>query len=315
MGAPAAASATAISVGAGAYPLGPVGLPSLMGVTAGSPEIAIGLIDGPVAVDHPEIADARIQAAPGSVAACVRVDPSCIHGTFVAGVLVARRGTPALGICPGCTLLVRPIFTGMATGSSSMPTATAAALADAMRDCMDAGARVLNVSAALTHADPQGERRLTDALDLAGRRGVLVVVAAGNQGLVGSSAITRHRWVIPVAAYGRGGRPLAGSNLGRSIGRNGMGAPGEDIVSLRPGGGTGRFSGTSAAAPFVTGAAALLWSEFPVTSGARMRLALTQPMSRRPRQATPPLMNAWAAYQTMSMWHERRNGYARKAAH
>jgi len=145
--------------------------------------------------------------------------------------------------------------------------------------------------------------------------GVLVVVAAGNQGLVGSSAITRHPWVIPAAAYGRDGRPLAGSNLGRSIGRNGIGAPGEDIVSLRPGGGSARFSGTSAAAPFVTGAAALLWSEFPIASGASIRLALTQPMSRRPRQPTPPLMNAWAAHQTMCRWHERRNRHARNATH
>lgn len=305
MGMSVAAPVRAASVG-DAYPLGLVGLPSLMGVTSGRADILVGLIDGPVAVDHPDFAAASIRAVPGSAAACTLANPSCVHGTFVAGVLAARRGTEVPAICPGCTVLVRPIFVEPAPGSSAMPTATARELAQAILECMDSGARLLNVSAALTHSDPEGERQLIEALDLASRRGVLVVVAAGNHGVVGSSAITRHRWVVPVVAYARHGRPLAGSNLGRSIGRNGVGAPGEDVVSLTPAGGTVRLSGTSAAAPFVTGAAALLWSEFPAASAASVRLALTRPVSRRPRQATPPLMNAWAAYRTMTSWHQGR---------
>lgn len=300
-----AAPARAMYGSGDVYPLELVGLPSLMDVTSGRADVVIGLIDGPVAVDHPDFAAASIRAVPGSAAACTLANPSCVHGTFVAGVLAARRGTEVPAICPGCTVLVRPIFVEPAPGSSAMPIATAGDLAQAILECMDGGARLLNISAALTHADPQGERQLTEALDLASRRGVLVVVAAGNHGVVGSSAITRHRWVVPVVAYARLGRPLAGSNLGRSIGRNGVGAPGEDVVSLAPAGGTVRLSGTSAAAPFVTGAAALLWSEFPTASAVSVRLALTQPASRRP-QATPPLMNAWAAYQTMTSWHQGR---------
>ena len=301
----AVAPAGVIHAGGDLYPLGLVGLPSLMAVTSGRAEIVIGLIDGPVAVDHPDLAAARIRAVAGSVGACTLANPSCTHGTFVAGVLAARRGTEVPAICPGCTVLVRPIFVEPAPGSSAMPTATATELAQAILECIDGGARLLNISAALTHADAQGERQLTEALDLASRRGVLVVVAAGNHGVVGSSVITRHRWVVPVVAYARSGRPLAGSNLGRSIGRNGVGAPGEGVASLTPAGGTVRLSGTSAAAPFVTGAAALLWSQFPTAPAASVRLALTRPVSR-PRQATPPLMNAWAAYQTMTSWHQGR---------
>jgi len=44
------------------------------------------------------------------------------------------------------------------------------------------------------------ERELDEVLDYAARRGVITVAAAGNQGAIGSSAITRHQWVIPVAA-------------------------------------------------------------------------------------------------------------------
>ena len=302
----AATRVGATSGGVDAYPLGIVGLSALMDVTSGNADIVVGLIDGPVAVDHPDLADATIRAAPGSVGACTRAQPSCVHGTFVAGILAARRGTEAPAICPGCTVVVRPIFIEAAPGSPAMPTATAGDLALAMRECIDSGARLLNVSATLTHSDHGDERRLTEALDLASRRGVLVVVAAGNHGVMGSSALTRHRWVVPVVGYSRLRRPLPGSNLGRSIGRNGVGAPGENVVSLTPGGGTVSHSGTSAAAPFVTGAAALVWSEFPGASGASVRLALTRPVSPQPRLPTPPLMNAWAAYRTMISSHRRR---------
>ena len=39
-----------------------VGLPALMASASGRPEIAVGLIDGPVALDHPDLA-AEIMAS------------------------------------------------------------------------------------------------------------------------------------------------------------------------------------------------------------------------------------------------------------
>src|SRR5438128_7013648 len=94
------------------------------------------------------------------------------------------------------------------------------------------------------------------ALDHALQRGVLIVVAAGNQGTLGSSVITRHPWVIPVVAYDLRGRPMDQSNLGNSIGRRGLGAPGNAVTSLGAQGPPLTFAGTSAATPFVTGAIA-----------------------------------------------------------
>jgi subtilisin family serine protease len=289
------------------YPYGLVALHQLMGICEGSPAVVVGLIDGPVAADHPALAGARLRPAHGIAGACTRAQPSCAHGTFVAGILAANRASRAPGICPGCTILVRPIFMDAASDPYGMPRATAAELAQAMRECMDGGARLLNLSVALHRSDAEGERRLTEILDLASRRGVVLVAAAGNEGRVGGSAITRHPWVVPVVAFTANGRPLAGTDLGRSIGQNGIGAPGERIVSLTPGGGTVALSGTSAAAPFVTGAAALLWSEFPSASATSIRLALTRPPSRTARQATPPLMDAWSAYRRLAGRHERRD--------
>src|SRR5262249_24523677 len=50
----------------------------------GRPEIPIGLIDGPVALDHPDLAGERIREVPGKIpAACAEAsDAACVHGTI-----------------------------------------------------------------------------------------------------------------------------------------------------------------------------------------------------------------------------------------
>jgi subtilisin family serine protease len=278
-----------------------VGLSPLMAHTSGRPEISIGLIDGPVRLDHPDLAAENIREVPGKLsAACADAsDAACAHGTFIAGVLVARRMSVAPAICPGCTLLVRPIFSEAPANGEQMPSASAEELADAITVVVYAGARVINLSVALQGPSPRGGRRLQEALDIALRRGVIVVAAAGNQGAVGGSVITSHPWVIPVVAYDVGGRPMGISNLGASIGRCGLGAPGEAVTSL---GVTNPLTmgGTSAATPFVTGAVALAWSEFPNASAAEVRSAVTQAAALRRTTIVPPLLNAWASYQAMS---------------
>lgn len=140
---------------------------------------------------------------------------------------------------------------------------------------------------------------LEETLNYAAKRGVIVVAAAGNQKTLGSTAITRHPWVIPVVAYDLHGRPMDYSVLGSSIGRRGLGAPGEGITSLGTQGKPETMGGTSAAAPFVTGAVALLWSVFPAATAAEVRFAVTHGLATRRASVVPPLLNAWAAYQIM----------------
>src|SRR5438874_88719 len=100
-------------------PLDLVELPALMECSQGRPGITVGLIDGPVMLNHPELAGAIIREIPGKLkGACTRSNTmACTHATFVAGILSANRGSVAPAICPGCTLLLRPIFAEMATGS------------------------------------------------------------------------------------------------------------------------------------------------------------------------------------------------------
>jgi len=283
-----------------------VKLRALMSRTTGRPEIAVGLIDGPVAIAHRDLSSARIREVPNATsAACTRASSAaCQHGTFVAGMLVARRGSLAPAICPGCTLLVRPIFAEAGSSRREPPSATPAALATAIIDCIEGGARVLNLSVGLALPTATDDRDLQHALDHAAGRGVLVVAATGNQGTLGSSSITRHPWVIPVAACDQQGQPLDSSNFGRSIGRSGLIAPGARIRSLGAEGGPLVLDGTSVATPFVTGAIALLWSEFPTRSAADVKSAVTLGAIPRRASVVPPLLDAWAAHQLLERCRE-----------
>jgi subtilisin family serine protease len=176
-------------------------------------------------------------------------------------------------------------------------------LATAIIDCVDAAANVINLSAALVQPSAKGERRLEEALDYSAKRGSVVVAAAGNQGNVGSSAITRHPWVIPVVACDLRGRPIGYSNFGNSIGRRGLSAPGDGIRSLGADGESPTFGGTSAAAPFVTGTIALLMSIFPDATATELKIGVTGGHVLRRSTIVPPLLDAWAAYQILATTH------------
>jgi subtilisin family serine protease len=274
----------------------------LMERTSGDPHVKIGLIDGPVATQHADLEGGRFrELAERAGTQCNHPDSAaCVHGTFVAGILVARRSSQAPAICPNCTLLIRPVFSEATSGSESMPSATPHELATAILDCIEAGAHVINLSLALAHPSISGEPALEEAFDRAVRRGVIVVAAAGNQGALGGCAITRHPWVIPVVGCDSQGRPTNDSNLGVSIGRRGLRAPGAGVTSLGAEGQSLSLGGTSVAAPFVTGAIALLWSEYPEASAAQIKLAVTQACVPR-ASVVPPLLDAEAARRTLAL--------------
>jgi len=282
-------------------PLDLVNLTPLMELSGGRAETTIALIDGPVATDHKDLSHTNIREIPGRIPArCARANTvACMHGTFVAGIMSARRGSEAPSISPGCALLIRPIFPETVSGNHGMPSATPDDLAAAIIDCVEAGASVINLSAALVQSSAKDQRRLEEALDIAAKRGTVIVAAAGNQGAIGSSAITRHQSVIPVAACDLRGRPISYSNLGNSIGRRGLCAAGDGVRSLGTNGKSPTFGGTSVAAPFVTGTIALLNSIFPDATAAELKRALTRGEVHR-STIVPPLLDAWAAYQAVA---------------
>ncbi|MGB0094275.1 MAG: S8 family serine peptidase [Solirubrobacteraceae bacterium] len=288
----------------GVDPLRLVNLQFLMHRTAGSSHVTVGMIDGPVLIHHPALASEHVREIGGvHSGTCVsRSHPACVHGTFIAGILAARRGSGAPAICPDCDICVHTIFTDRAADGQP-PSASPQDLSEAIMNCIAVGASVINISAALYESGAQRERLLTHALDVAASRGVVVVVAAGNDGAIGSTALTGHPWVIPVVGAYPDGRPMVRSNYSRSIGQHGLGGPGSDVTSLGSDGGLLTSGGTSVAAPFVSGAIALLWSEFPSASGAEIKRAVSS--GGRRTSVVPPLLDARRSYEAI----DRRSVY------
>ena len=269
-----------------------------MSQTVGKEEIVIGLIDGPVALQHPNLVQGNIRALPGKISAsCSELTSSaCIHGTFVAGMLAGTRGSSAPAICPGCTVLVAPIF---ATAKSEQQRSIMDDLAEAIVRTTDAGARLINMSLEVLSSEIGNIQTLTNALDYAARRGVITIAAAGNGGIIASTTLTRHPSVIPVVAFGLDGRPMSSSNLGKTIGQQGLGSPGTGVTSLSPDFVPRALTGTSVAVPFVTGAAALIWSEFPLAAAHEIKHAILRSTNQGRHSIVPPLLSAWTAYEAI----------------
>ena len=196
------------------------------------------------------------------------------HGTHVAGTIAARgnnrRGIA--GVAWQGTVLPLRVLDDDATGSVSD-------LISAYRYADEKGIAVVNASV----NESSFSRAERDAI--AAAEDTLFVVAAGNEA-------TNVDWapsypcdyelanVVCVAAVGRSGKLAEFSNYGaRSVD---LAAPGTGIVSTWPGGEWRSRSGTSMAAPHVSGVAALV-SALRRRSGASLRQALVDGAVPAPR--------------------------------
>ncbi|MET0765320.1 MAG: S8 family serine peptidase [Blastococcus sp.] len=261
--------------------------------TRGSADIRIALLDGPVDRGHRYLQGADIVPArrvPHESVSAI----TAAHGTFLAGLLVGQDRSSSPSICPECTLVVRPIY---GEGGSRHPRATPDELADALVEAVDAGARLIQVSAAIGRPSLVESRELTSAFDDARSRGVIVVAATGNNGSLGTSMITRDAAVLPVTGCDLALRPLRSSTTAPSIGRRGLAAPATQVRSLAPGDGTALMGGTSVAAGLVVGALALLWSARPQARRDELLGAIREWRTSGPHLFPPPLHaeRAWAA--------------------
>jgi len=281
-------------------------LRSLMDISSGSREIVIGIVDGPIDFTHNAFQGSRIRTVRDSqLSACKNATSiACIHGTFVVGILGAKRGVSAPSICPACEIVLRPIFieesSDNKTNNIMLPQSTPEELSNAIVETIDAGAKIINLSLGLSMSSLVIYDKLQEAYDYALQRGVVIVVAAGNQGNIGSISLLRHAWPIPVAACNENGIFDATSNFGASIGNRGLMAPGINISSTTPGGQYNQMSGTSVSAPFVTGTIALLWSIFPKATAAEIKHSIKAGATYyHHRSIIPPLLNAQQSFKIL----------------
>jgi len=289
-------------------------LSSLMEITEGDSNIIIGLIDGPVNLTHPAFHGSKIKAVRESQPiVCKNANSiSCRHGTFIAGILCAKREVAAPAICPGCTLLIRPIFVeqikndttskikGYDDSFTYLPNSNPEELSDAIIEIVNKGTKIINLSLGLSSSSLVTYSKLQEAYDYARKQGVIIVAATGNQGSIGRRSLLENEWIIPVVACDERGQFNPISNIGLSIGKRGLMAPGIDISSTSASGGYIRLSGTSFAAPFVTGALSLLWSIFPQASAGQLIYSIRMNNSNHGnRSIIPPLLNVEVAYQIL----------------
>jgi hypothetical protein len=140
----------------------------------------------------------------------------------------------------------------------------------------DAGASVINMSLGRPAACPA---LLQDAIDYAWARNVVVVAAAGNTGNSDLQAPASCAHVISVASTNHGDAPSWFTTRGTWVT---VAAPGEWIVSANKDGVYEKLSGTSMAAPHVSGLAGLVWASSYGTSAQAVFDQLTRTADRVP---------------------------------
>ena len=229
--------------------------------------ITVAVIDSGVDARSPHLRGAVVQGpdllgAPGGPS----TNDCSGHGTAVASLVAGRvlPGTPFAGIAPAAQVLsVRQ--TERVEGEQ--PRGDAEGMARAIRAAVDAGAEVVNVSVTA----PSGTPTLRAAVDYALARDVVLVAAAGNddgsgvdeQGEPLSYYPAAYPEVLAVAATGTDDGPAEVSHVGDYVD---VAAPGQEVVTAGPVTGAGRYgssSGTSYAAPLVSGTAALVRAYHP----------------------------------------------------
>lgn len=241
----------------------------------GDPTIIIAIIDSGVATDHPEL---RGRCRPG--ADLVDLPEADIsrgihllgdysrrdnvphdeigHGTACAGILGARGLSLPPGMAGASPLLPMRALAAAKIADRPRPTAlgTLSDIDVAVKLAVDLGARVCNLSfgtpeSALRSSDPIPHAEI---VEYALGRGCVLVAASGNSGDAIRYFPAALPGVIAVGAIGRDRRPAPFSTRGEHVL---LCAPGQHIRCAGLSGLTAH-NGTSFAAPFVAGAAALV---------------------------------------------------------
>ena len=213
------------------------------------------------------------------------------HGTHVAGIIGATRGNSVGidGIAPAVKFMpIRTVPDGDERDKD---------VANAIRYAVDNGAQIISMSFGKAYSPYKAT--VDEAVKYADAKGVLMVHAAGNDGADLSKTKS-----YPTPAYIGGGRPQNWIEVGASSWKGGdslaasfsnygqqqvdVFAPGVDILSTIPGNQYERDSGTSMAAPVVSGLAALILDFYPNLTASDVKTIIMESVTRIDQSVVRP---------------------------
>jgi subtilisin family serine protease len=295
-------------------------------VTTGSRSVVVGVVDSGIDLDHPDLA-ANIWTNPGEVAGngldddhngfvddvhgwnfnarTNNVQDGYGHGTHVSGIIgaVGNNGQGIAGINWQVSIMPLRFQDNYGVGDTG---GAIAALNYATMMRRDYGINIV-----VTNNSWGGgtgvSAMLQDAIRAQGEAGIMFVAAAGNSG-VNCDVSPRYPAcydmpnTISVAATDRYDTLAGFSNYGATT--VDLAAPGAGISSTRPNGTYGSMSGSSQAAPHVSGVVALLAAAKPGISVGQIRAAILGSVDPLPSLAgktvTGGRLNAAAALASLS---------------
>jgi type VII secretion-associated serine protease mycosin len=233
--------------------------------------IKVAVIDTGIDASHPALEGVVVGGTDvsglGSADGLTPVGQNSYHGTMVAS-LIAGRGNPAdeaagvLGTAPKAQLL----SVSMAFGVDGVDTDSQ--VAEGIIWAVDNGARVINLS--LTRNSVSWPESWDEAFMYAFENDVVIVAAVGNR-LDGTEQVSAPATIPGVIAVAGVDIDAIASELASTSGFTiGVTAPSEDLVAAYPGGEYRIWSGTSGAAPIVSGMVALIRSLYPELDAANV---------------------------------------------
>lgn len=236
--------------------------------TSGGEEVSVAVLDTGVLKTHPDlknrIKDCKDFSSPKSPLVEGKCDDKNGHGTHVAGIIAADSGSDGLGIfgiAPAASLYAYQVC-------STSGSCWADDVAVAIRTATDNGANIINLSL----GSDSLSSLMYNAIVYASSKNVLVVAAAGNDGpYVGSIDYpAANKESIGVGALDVNKIIADWSSRGTNLqtkaylvedGDIEFAAPGVNVESTWKDGGYAILSGTSMAAPHISGLAAKLWQK------------------------------------------------------
>ncbi|SDY15046.1 type VII secretion-associated serine protease mycosin [Micromonospora pattaloongensis] len=237
--------------------LNTIRLPQAWDRTKGSATQVIAVVDTGVDVNHPDL---KGRTVPGYNAVTPGAAPTDSegHGTMVAGIAAANthNGVGVAGAAWTGRIMPIKVFGPGGTAFDSD-------IAEGIIWAADRGAKIINLSL----GGPGTSSTLHDAVKYATSKGAVVVVAAGNEGDDTPQYPAAYPEVLAVGATDTAGALTDFSSWGDWID---VAAPGFGIVSTGPGNQYYIGSGTSFAAPLVSGVAALVRTAYPSLTPAQV---------------------------------------------